>query len=62
MARGAILPLTKCGRGFQPRFSRRSQGCFGEVGSSRLEAYSAEVNLATKAGSRSHKKVDSSEA
>jgi GT2 family glycosyltransferase/Tfp pilus assembly protein PilF len=28
-----------CGSGFQPRFSRRSQGCFGEVGSSRQPAF-----------------------
>jgi hypothetical protein len=26
------------GAAFQPRFSRRSQSCFGEVGSSRLKA------------------------
>jgi hypothetical protein len=29
-----------CGRGFQPRFCRRSQGCSCEVDSSRLESRS----------------------
>ncbi|MCU0592922.1 MAG: hypothetical protein MUC57_15795, partial [Desulfobacterales bacterium] len=28
------------GEGFQSRFSRRSRGCYGEVGSSRLESRS----------------------
>jgi hypothetical protein len=30
--------LVFCGSGILPRFSRRSEGCFGEVGSSWLEA------------------------
>jgi hypothetical protein len=45
MALGPILSasqLVLCGSGFQPR-------------SSRLEAYSAEANMAAKAGSRSHR-------
>jgi GT2 family glycosyltransferase/Tfp pilus assembly protein PilF len=34
-----------CGSGFQPRFSRSSQGCFGEVGSSRQDAAPTEKHI-----------------